>query len=81
MKTLVTNGRLISPGLDLPGGSLLVDGGRIVSVHPAGKFPAADEIIDVDGRLILPGFVDIHSHGADGADVMKGSSRQVWGRR
>jgi N-acetylglucosamine-6-phosphate deacetylase len=74
MKLLVTNGRLISPDLDLPGGALLVEGGRILSVHPAAdKFPAADEIVDAGGRMVMPGFVDIHSHGADGADVCDGS--------
>lgn len=34
--------------------------------HPAGY----DEIIDGKGRLLVPGFIDIHIHGCSGCDVM-----------
>lgn len=30
------------------------------------------EIIDVEGEMVLPGFVDVHVHGSHGADVMDG---------
>jgi imidazolonepropionase len=35
--------------------------GRIASVG-VGHAPSADEVIDADGRCVLPGFVDSHSH-------------------
>lgn len=31
------------------------------------------EEIDVKGNLLIPGFIDVHIHGADGADVMDGN--------
>lgn len=31
-----------------------------------------EEEIDVKGNLLIPGFMDVHIHGADGADVMDG---------
>lgn len=32
-----------------------------------------EETIDVKGKLLVPGFIDVHIHGADGADAMDGS--------
>src|SRR3954465_4412212 len=41
-----------------------VDGDEIVHVGQVDR-GAADLVVDVSGRLVLPGFVDVHSH-ADG---------------
>jgi imidazolonepropionase len=40
--------------------ALVVDDGRVVAVERAGA--VADERIDVDGRCVIPGFVDSHTH-------------------
>lgn len=70
MKTLISNARLVSPDLDIPGGALLLENGRIAAViRPGDAPPAADRMIDAGGRMVMPGFIDIHSHGADGHDV------------
>ncbi|MGY1616780.1 imidazolonepropionase [Geodermatophilus sp. SYSU D00691] len=42
--------------------ALVVDGGRIAWVGPRRSAPAADRGLDVDGRAVLPGFVDSHAH-------------------
>lgn len=42
--------------------AVLVDDGRVAWVGPAGAAPAADEVHDVGGRAVVPGFVDSHSH-------------------
>jgi N-acetylglucosamine-6-phosphate deacetylase len=74
MTTLIRNARLISPDLDIPGGALLLEDGRIAAVvRPEQALPAADESIDVGGCVVMPGFIDIHSHGADGHDVCDNS--------
>lgn len=40
-----------------------VDGGRIVGVEPPGRDrPAARRALAADGRLVTPGFVDVHTH-------------------
>jgi len=36
-----------------------------------------ERIVDLQGNLLLPGFVDIHIHGGGGADVMAGSAEQL----
>ncbi len=69
MKTLIKNARIISPGLDIPGGSVLIDGDRIASVYPSEVNLDADQVIDAGGKMLLPGFIDIHSHGAGGCDT------------
>jgi imidazolonepropionase len=42
--------------------AVVVDGGRVVWVGRAADAPAADRRVDVEGRAVLPGFVDSHSH-------------------
>lgn len=70
MKTLITNAHVISPGIDLVGASVLIDGQKIVSVlQPGSPEPAADVVIDAQGQMLMPGFIDIHSHGAGGCDT------------
>jgi imidazolonepropionase len=42
--------------------ALVVDGTTLAWVGAAGDAPAADTVVDVGGRAVLPGFVDSHSH-------------------
>ncbi|HWC83471.1 MAG TPA: imidazolonepropionase [Pseudonocardiaceae bacterium] len=42
--------------------ALVLDGGRIAWVGLAAEAPAADYRVDVDGRAVLPGWVDSHTH-------------------
>lgn len=44
---------------------LAIDDGKIVSISKSSSLPKADETIDVDGKLILPGIVDSHVHFRD----------------
>src|SRR5947208_2819407 len=50
----------------IPDGAFHISEGRIISVGPRAKieaaFPADTEIIDAGGRIVLPGFVDAHTH-------------------
>ncbi len=69
MKTLITNAHIISPGIDIPGGSVLLDGSKIAAVLMPGETAEADKVIDAAGNMLLPGFIDIHSHGAGGCDT------------
>ncbi|MFC0438984.1 imidazolonepropionase [Kutzneria buriramensis] len=42
--------------------ALVLDGGRVAWVGAAADAPDADESVDVDGRAVLPGWVDSHTH-------------------
>src|SRR6185369_10025685 len=67
--TLVLEDRLVQDG------HVQVEGERIRTVgtgtRPAG---AAEEVIDLRGGYLVPGFVDLHVHGGDGADFMDGTA-------
>jgi N-acetylglucosamine-6-phosphate deacetylase len=76
MSLLLTHARVISPDLDLADASVLIEHGRIADVSKAGGLKA-DTVIDLAGRMILPGFFDIHSHGADGHDVCDNSLESI----
>ncbi len=70
MKTLIKNARIVSPGIDIAGGSVLIEGTRITGVYTAdAALPDADKVIDAAGNMLMPGFVDIHAHGAGGCDT------------
>ena len=42
--------------------AVVVADGRVAWVGPAAAAPAADRVVDVGGRAVVPGFVDSHSH-------------------
>jgi imidazolonepropionase len=46
----------------IPVGEVLVTGDRIAAVGPKVDAPAATEVIDAQGRVLMPGFVDCHTH-------------------
>jgi len=78
MKTLIINARIVSPDLEIDAGALLLENGRIAAVlQPGAAPPAADIVIDAAGRLTMPGFIDIHAHGADHHDVCDGSLEAI----
>jgi len=42
--------------------ALAVSGGKVIYSGSAAGAPVCDETVDVDGRSVIPGFVDSHSH-------------------
>jgi cytosine/adenosine deaminase-related metal-dependent hydrolase len=57
---LLRGGRLW--GRDDPAADILVKGGVIDRIEPGLQAPAGAEVIDVSGRLVLPGLVEAHCH-------------------
>lgn len=48
---------------ELRGGqSVVVEDGRIVEVRAGSASVAADQVIDVAGRTLMPGLIDLHAH-------------------
>ena len=70
MSLLIINARLITPGLELPGAAILVSENKIRRVIPAGEpLPQANETYDAQGKMVVPGFIDMHFHGAMGYET------------
>ena len=42
--------------------TILIDGGKIKAVGAGVAVPAGAEVVDLAGRVVTPGFIDIHSH-------------------
>ncbi len=64
------NGRLIFPNGVRDGLDLLVEDSLITAIR--GQAPAmGEQIIDLEGSYLAPGFVDLHVHGAMGHDTME----------
>jgi N-acetylglucosamine-6-phosphate deacetylase len=69
--TIVHNGKLITPAATFERGYVIVEGERVSALGPGSPPQAPDAVyIDAAGRTIGPGFIDVHSHGADGHDAM-----------
>ncbi|MCP2181416.1 amidohydrolase [Prauserella alba] len=63
MTTAITNGYVVPvDGDPIDGGTVLMDGGKIVAVGSGVDVPADAEVVDAAGRWVLPGFIDAHAH-------------------
>ena len=72
MSKVIRNCRIVSPGVDIPCGSIVMDNGVITAVT-AGQTPVQAGDIDGKGLIACPGFIDIHSHGRSNYDFCDGS--------
>jgi N-acetylglucosamine-6-phosphate deacetylase len=68
---VLAGARVLTPSDDLGEGWVAVEAGRIEAVG-SGAPPSAGETVDLGGRLLAPGYVDIHVHGGGGAHFMGG---------
>ena len=74
MATLkITNGTIITGGESFVGNVVLKDGviEYVGTENP--EVPADAQVIDAAGHYVAPGFIDMHTHGAGGADFMDGT--------
>ncbi len=78
---IFTNARLIFPDGIRDGLEVVVEEGRIAAIHPptpklrrTGERVRENEIVDLDGNYLAPGFIDLHVHGAFGRDTMEASA-------
>ncbi len=71
MSILFINTRIITPAQVIEQGWLLCEGQSIrrIGMGNAPTFAGA-EIINGDGRTLIPGFIDVHVHGGMGHDTM-----------
>ena len=64
-KTIIRNAHVISPDVDIENAVVVLEGGRIKSVGRKDvKAKAGDTVVDVKGQYLMPGFIDVHTHGA-----------------
>jgi N-acetylglucosamine-6-phosphate deacetylase len=81
MRTILKNGKVITPVRVLENGGVVIDDGKVTGVFRGNDVATEpqDRIIDVQGKYISPGFIDIHVHGGGGYDIMTGTPEAVRG--
>lgn len=72
MKSLIWNCRIVSPGTDILEGNILLENDRIAAVGTTPE-TRVDTVIDGQGLIAVPGFIDIHSHGRSNHDFCDGT--------
>ena len=65
MDTVIINGRVCDgSGREPESRDLLIKSGRIAAVASPGAFAGVDaDIVDAAGKIVAPGFIDVHAHG------------------
>jgi imidazolonepropionase len=80
--TLVTNDPALGRGAvgEIEDAALVIEGGRIAWAGPSVRAPAADARVGADGRCVIPGFVDSHSHIVFAGDRSREFAARMSGR-
>src|SRR5437660_9446550 len=70
---LLTGSRLIFRDGIRDGLELVVEKGKITTIREH-SHARANEVLDLHGNYLAPGFIDLHVHGALGRDTMEASA-------
>lgn len=65
--------RALTPQVEIANAAVVIEDGIVTAVgaRDAVALPANARILEARGRTLIPGFVDVHIHGAGGHDVME----------
>jgi N-acetylglucosamine-6-phosphate deacetylase len=71
------NADIITPFRIARSEGLIIRQGKIVHMGPQRKLeiPRSAEIIDLNGKMIMPGFIDLHVHGGGGSAFNSGNKQ------
>jgi N-acetylglucosamine-6-phosphate deacetylase len=67
---VLENAQVVLSDRVLKGASVIIDSGLITAIADVSSHIPGAKIIDVSDLVLLPGFIDVHIHGAVGVDVM-----------
>jgi len=71
---VLKNALVVLPDQVIERGSVVIESGLIVAVEEEWRDSAT---IDLSGAVLLPGFIDVHIHGAMGVDVMDATAQDL----
>lgn len=73
----LTNASVVLADRLIEDATVMVHEGLIASVSDGPVTMQADTALDLSGLVLLPGFIDVHIHGAVGIDTMDASAEQL----
>jgi N-acetylglucosamine-6-phosphate deacetylase len=73
--SVLAGGRVVTPDRVLDPGWVEVAGDRLAAVGEG--MPARPADVDLAGRVVVPGFVDLHVHGGGGGSYTSGDEREA----
>ena len=78
-KTCILNGMVITPFRVIQNGAVVFEDGKITDVGRGDEIeaPTGAQIIDASGKIVTPGFIDLHVHGGKGRSVMEASAESL----
>ena len=77
--SVIRNGTVITPSKTIKNGVVIFEDEKITAVGRESdiKMPKRARTIDASGKIVAPGFIDIHVHGGRGKDVMDASYEAI----
>ena len=69
---ILKNAKIVTLKKVIDNGYIEIEDKKIKSVHEGG-YLGKDETIDLQGNIVMPGFIDLHIHGSAGYDFMDAS--------
>ena len=73
---VLENARIILADREIEAGSVVIDHGLITSITD-GPNETKAKTLDLSGLTLLPGFIDVHIHGAVGVDTLDANAEQL----
>ncbi|HDK27284.1 MAG TPA: hypothetical protein ENG48_09415, partial [Candidatus Atribacteria bacterium] len=75
-RSIILHGNIITPFQLLENKAIFIENGEIIEIKDEREINTATlietEIIEAQGKFVVPGYIDIHIHGGGGSDVMDG---------
>ena len=71
---VLENAHVVLPDRVFHKGSVIIESGLIAGIAGVSRSIPEATIVDLSGTMLLPGFIDVHIHGAVGIDVMDASA-------
>ncbi|MGC2331473.1 MAG: N-acetylglucosamine-6-phosphate deacetylase [Candidatus Acidiferrales bacterium] len=77
--TAIHASRILTPDEEISDGVIVVEGSRIAAIGHRDEMRLPPDAVDfvATGMTVVPGFVDVHIHGAGGHDVMEADMRAL----
>src|SRR5690625_467038 len=79
MKKVIINANVVTMDEILPSSTVWIEDGIIQKINRevASNIPSEYEVIDGQGHHLMPGMIDVHIHGANGCDMMDGTTDSI----